>query len=523
MTDISTETDTNPSIRRDSGWATYIAQWKKEENDSSKWWRDHHEQRETWAKMLAPENIMQVERPQLRAIWNKMKHPNYGSCGQKAQLNRFLNESSEQEYRGFLDKIKYLCWGDDAYSVRIDRCLDKSDLGLSGFGPALMMKLLAITHPEDFTLAYPLDRKTSRLERLGIDLPTGTIGEQQVEADRLLIEYFKPYFPGDALGLSHDPVAISWFNFDGYYKNDEPAEEVSTEVQETGGEVTDDLLDELAEKLLIEREFLDDVVALLKDKKQVIFYGPPGTGKTYLAQELAKALAPDQAQRTIVQFHPSTSYEDFFEGYRPKVTSGEMNYQLSSGPLAHMADQAEESPTRQHVMIIDEINRANLPKVFGELLFLLEYRDESINTLYRTEDEFALPNNLWFIGTMNTADRSIALVDAALRRRFHFIPFFPNRKPIAGLLDRWLKANDEPAWVGELIAQTNDELKTALDGDHLLIGPSHFMKKGLSTEAVRRIWEYNIEPFIEDQFFGDPTEIQRFRFNQVYERYGETE
>jgi 5-methylcytosine-specific restriction enzyme B len=90
-------------------------------------------------------------------------------------------------------------------------------------------------------------------------------------------------------------------------------------------------------------------------------------------------------------------------------------------------------------MVIDELNRANLPRVFGELLFLLEYRNESVRTLYRPEDAFELPSNLWFIGTMNTADRSIALVDAALRRRFHFIPFFPNHGPMEGLLERWLE------------------------------------------------------------------------------------
>ncbi|MYG93835.1 MAG: AAA domain-containing protein [Acidimicrobiia bacterium] len=280
-----------------------------------------------------------------------------------------------------------------------------------------------------------------------------------------------------------------------------------------------DPLEELADELLIEREFLDDVVALLKDKGQVIFYGPPGTGKTYLARKLAEALTADSSCRALVQFHPSSSYEDFFEGYRPEVDDGDMTYRLTPGPLALIAERAESAPGRQHVMIIDEINRANLPKVLGELLFLLEYRDEAIQTLYRPEEVFVLPPNLWFIGTMNTADRSIAMVDAALRRRFHFIPFFPNRKPIAGLLDRWLEANDQPAWVGELVAQVNDELKDALGGDDLLIGPSHFMRSGLDSKVVRRIWEYNIEPFIEDQFFGDPAKIERFKFNNIYQRY----
>ena len=170
-------------------------------------------------------------------------------------------------------------------------------------------------------------------------------------------------------------------------------------------------------------------------------------------------------------------------------------------------------------MIIDEINRANLPRVFGELLFLLEYRNEQVRTLYRPDDAFELPEDLWFIGTMNTADRSIALVDAALRRRFHFVPVFPNRGPTEGLLERWLARHGEPAWGGEFVAQVNDELIEALGGPHLQIGPSHFMKRELDEEKVRRIWAYNIEPFIEDQFFGDPAQIERFRFDTAYRRF----
>ena len=181
-------------------------------------------------------------------------------------------------------------------------------------------------------------------------------------------------------------------------------------------------------------------------------------------------------------------------------------------------------------MIIDEINRGNLPRVLGvlgELLFLLEYRNESVYPLYRPDEQFSLPKNLWFIGTMNTADRSIALVDAALRRRFHFVPFFPDRGPMSGLLDRWLEHEDEPAWVGHLVDAVNSELKEVLEGSHLLLGPSHFMKEYGSSaeeqhEQLRRIWEYNIEPFIEDQFFGDPDRIEQFRFNAAMKRHGPT-
>ena len=183
-----------------------------------------------------------------------------------------------------------------------------------------------------------------------------------------------------------------------------------------------------------------------------------------------------------MQFHPSTSYEDFFEGYRPEEgPNGQIVYRLTPGPLARMAELAVQHPQRRKVMVIDEINRANLPKALGELLFLLEYRDESISTLYRPDGEFELPKSLWFIGTMNTADRSIALVDAALRRRFHFVPFFPDRGATEGLLDRWLEREDQPSWVGDLVGKVNDELTEALGAD-LQLGASHFMKKGYGTE-----------------------------------------
>ncbi len=304
---------------------------------------------------------------------------------------------------------------------------------------------------------------------------------------------------------------------------DEEAEAEGAEDDEAAEGSLDARIESLAEELLLEgRGFLDDLVSLLDDKGQAILYGPPGTGKTYLARGLARALAPDPDRRMLVQFHPSTSYEDFFEGYRPETgADGALAYRLTPGPLALLAEKAAADPGRRHVMVIDEINRANLPKVLGELLFLFEYRDESVRTLYRPDQPFRLPPNLQFVGTMNTADRSIALIDAALRRRFQFVPFFPDRGPASGLLERWLRANNEPEWVGVLVDMVNDDLTHALGGSHLLLGASHFMKPGLDRDRLRQIWEYNIEPFIEDQFFGDPAQIDRFRFDAVLGRYRE--
>ena len=251
-----------------------------------------------------------------------------------------------------------------------------------------------------------------------------------------------------------------------------------------------------------------------------MLYGPPGTGKTFFALRLAKALLKGDQQRSArVQFHPATSYEDFFEGLRPRVTAtGQVTYERTAGPLAAIAARAEADPDRRYVLVIDEINRANLPKVFGELLFLLEYRHEPVQTLYRPGEPFLLPRNLWFIGTMNTADRSVALIDAAMRRRFHFVPFFPHAGPMKDLLHSWLKTSGGRIGVAAFLDAVNAELLD-LVGEHLLIGPSHFMRADLSDRALERVWTYNVFPLIEEQLWGNVQEIDRWRWEAVRERF----
>jgi 5-methylcytosine-specific restriction enzyme B len=187
----------------------------------------------------------------------------------------------------------------------------------------------------------------------------------------------------------------------------------------------------LSERLYLGERFLPHVRHLLEMKPQIIFYGPPGTGKTYVAQRLAEAMAGADGHVEIVQFHPSYSYEDFVEGYRPDPERG--GFRLVDGPLKRLAKRAIEHADVPHVLIIDELNRGNVAKVFGELYFLLEYRGSKLSLQY-SSDPFRLPDNLFVIGTMNTADRSIALVDAALRRRFYFVPFMTDEEPVNLLL-----------------------------------------------------------------------------------------
>ena len=259
-------------------------------------------------------------------------------------------------------------------------------------------------------------------------------------------------------------------------------------------------LPSLAENLYLPAEFLNEIHTLLEEKKQVIFQGPPGTGKTFVAQELAKHIAGSEGSVALVQFHPSYAYEDFVQGYRPApMENGQPGFTLQDGPLLRTAQNAKEHPDTKHFLVIDEINRGNLAKVLGELYFLLEYRDREINLQY-SDHPFGLPENLYIIGTMNTADRSIALVDLALRRRFYFVEFHPDRDPIKGLLRRYLNGKSpRMEWVADVVDRANELLD---DDRHAAIGPSYFMKPGLDDAAVERIWKYSVRPYIEERLFG---------------------
>ncbi len=258
---------------------------------------------------------------------------------------------------------------------------------------------------------------------------------------------------------------------------------------------------EFAKDLLIEQAELQKISDLLFERKQVILYGPPGTGKTYLARKLGRHLTTDGAVK-LVQFHPSYSYEDFFEGFRPEPGgSGTLTFKLRPGPFRNFAEAAADDESTPYVLIIDEINRANLAKVFGELYFLLEYRDESIGLQYSAEEkEFTLPQNLFVIGTMNTADRSIARIDAAIRRRFAFVELHPRVPPVRGLLSRWLADRGLPAEAALLL----DELNRNIQDADAAIGPSYLMREEIykRPDGLERVWQFDIMPLLEDVFFG---------------------
>ncbi|MDE2742530.1 MAG: AAA family ATPase [Gemmatimonadota bacterium] len=241
-------------------------------------------------------------------------------------------------------------------------------------------------------------------------------------------------------------------------------------------------------------------------KQQLILYGPPGTGKTYLAERLARYLVDGGGFSELVQFHTSYAYEDFVQGIRPRVVEGALHYELAAGHFLRFCNRARQAGKKPCVLIIDEINRANLARVFGELMYLLEYRHRPI-ALAGGGPEFSIPANVYLIGTMNTADRSIALVDQAMRRRFSFVRLRPNYQLLANYLDN---KGVPPEKLVALLKEVNQSIG---DGDCEL-GISFFMVADLAT-ALEHIWQGEVEPYLEEVFFDRPDQMARFRWSKV--------
>jgi hypothetical protein len=254
--------------------------------------------------------------------------------------------------------------------------------------------------------------------------------------------------------------------------------------------------------------WLDRVLGLLRLKKQLILQGVPGTGKTHVARCLARLLTRDRPDcLRLVQFHPAYSYEEFVEGIRARTVElngrSEVSYPVEDGVLAAFAAEAAKRPSEPHVLLIDELNRGNLPRIFGELLYLLEYRDQAV-TLPYSKREFRLPDNLFLVATMNTVDRSAAALDQALRRRFSFVDMPPDAALLAGWLEAHPPADPDEAFgprVVRLFEELNRRLARDLGPDRQ-VGHSFFMVPGLDAGKLAAVWEHHVRPLLLDYLGG---------------------
>lgn len=265
----------------------------------------------------------------------------------------------------------------------------------------------------------------------------------------------------------------------------------------------------------LDPNWLELTLNLWQKKKNIVLQGPPGTGKTFVAKRLAWLLMGEQdtSRLHMVQFHPSYSYEDFIEGYRPNGQSG---FTLKSGHFLSFCRRAESDPDRAYVFVIDEINRGNLSKIFGEVMMGIEAdkRGESIHLQYGTSDQpFSIPHNLYLIGTMNTADRSLALVDYALRRRFAFRTMMPE---FGQRFREFLLSKSVPSDLTNRIVTALSDLNRLIQSDGSLgvgysVGHSYFCdppSNGQGHDAwLEAIWLYEVLPLIEEYWFDQSDQV----------------
>ena len=265
-------------------------------------------------------------------------------------------------------------------------------------------------------------------------------------------------------------------------------------------------------------------ITAIRRKGQAIIAGPPGTGKTHCARWLAAHLVSDgDGFIDIVQFHSAYTYEDFIEGIRPKVKDGRLDYPVEQGRLLRFLAEAERR-TGTSVLIVDEINRANLAQVFGELLYLLEYRQGvagpktvPVTLKLANGGEIAIPQRVLLLGTMNTADRSVALVDHAMRRRFAILPLRPE---YSILVDRCTAVGRGD--LGETLRQILEEINRAIDDPHYNLGISYFL--GIASaesplEFLASIWVMEIEPYLEEFFAERMETARRFAWARIASRF----
>jgi 5-methylcytosine-specific restriction protein B len=268
--------------------------------------------------------------------------------------------------------------------------------------------------------------------------------------------------------------------------------------------------------------------AVLQRKRQVILHGPPGTGKTHWAERAAEELAArawfavgarelTPGQRAdlaasgaieLCSFHPAYGYEDFLEGFRPVSRTGALQFELRDGIFKRLCARAVNVPHKPHFLIIDEINRGDIPRIFGELLTVLEKdkRGRAI-TLPLSATRFSVPDNVFVIGTMNTADRSIALLDAALRRRFGFIEVLPDSTVLSGVAVGGLPLGP---WLDELNRRIIQSV--GRDGRHLQVGHSYLMTAGGAVRDQTRFVEIlrdEIVPLVEEYCYEDFNALER--------------
>ena len=387
--------------------------------------------------------------------------------------------------------------------------------------------------PWDFA---PLDGPSRNYisKHLGLDIPmTDNTNPGDGESYLQFLDELKTLFDDESCPVHSFPeLSLAAWNVDKEPEppNDEPDDSVNDDPTvvaddiETYAVESYSIANVLADGCFIERQKIERMLERLRTRKNLILQGPPGTGKTWLAKRLAFALIGkrDDSKVRVVQFHPNLSYEDFVRGWRPV---GDGKLALADGVFMETIREAAANPSAKFVVVIEEVNRGNPAQIFGELLTLLEADKRSlrdaVELCYPDADGVRrpvhVPGNLYVIGTMNIADRSLALVDLALRRRFAFVTLQPSLREAWG---NWVvrEGGVDPALVEEIRHRVT-ELNSRIAGDsrlgsqfrvgHSYVTPTHRLEPGATKDWFRQVVETEIGPLLEEYWFDSPDDARK--------------
>jgi MoxR-like ATPase len=500
---------------------------------------------EFFNKFKAKENLDNLQWEDIQLVGNHINSFRM-ALARKRALGK--PNATIEKYR---ESFKYLLHSDEPLKERVNNFLYNDKYKLFGFADAVVSEIVGNAFPEEVCF-FNLRDKDAVEKILGVDLGTSRGDnysdryekfQKAIKDNDIVSKYLSIVGKRTDLPIYLELDQFFSYIFEKYSKyfkiEAEVDESIAGEensqpsaVSEAGGSVYGEVIDkkpnsthehkveeysieDFLKEIFVDKEEAEELIELLEYKSNIILQGPPGVGKTFIGKRLAylHSGVKDSSKIKMVQFHQSYSYEDFVRGFRPNSNGG---FELKDGIFFELCKEAAKEPSNNFYLIIDEINRGNLSKIFGELLMLIEKdkrgAEYGITMTYTkpNEEKFFVPKNLYIIGTMNTADRSLALVDYALRRRFSFIDMEPAFHKVSfkeflissGVSEEFtLKIIDAMSTLNEEIESDDIEL-----GKGYRVGHSYFCNIDNLEDQQKwyeRIIKFEIRPLLEQYWFDN--------------------